>query len=279
MTSPTYSVRPKQQAPRSGNPQPTQEPASRLSDEESEGPAGKGSLLTPPTTRKHPVASTGPSGPCRTVVRKYHLSGTTVRSWTGSAQTRNQEATPGATGTDPDPGSHPPVEGERPPTQGPGRPPPTPVWEALDTTPASQPARQQGLQSASPSTARHQAQEGLTPTQDQRPEAQDQLPAEQLKDISDVIDSLKQRPAVVGASHLMYAYRIKAGRNITENFHSDEDHGVGLELLRHMQDNELTNWVYIATRDCSATFKHIGTKRFDHVISLCRNASDNITTE
>ena len=100
-----------------------------------------------------------------------------------------------------------------------------------------------------------------------------------LRDISDVIDSLKQRPAVVGASHLMYAYRIKAGRNVTENFHSDEDHGVGLELLRHMQDNELINWVYIATRDCSATFKHIGTKRFDHVISLCRNASENITTE
>ena len=69
----------------------------------------------PPTTMKHPAASTGP---CRTAVRKHHLSITTARSGTGSAQTRSQEATPGTTGTDPEPHSHPPAEGESPPTQG-----------------------------------------------------------------------------------------------------------------------------------------------------------------
>ena len=72
------------------------------------------------------------------------------------AQSRSQKATPGATGTDSAPGPHPLVEGERPLTQGPGWPPPTPEWEALDTTPALQPARQQGLQSASPSSVTHQ---------------------------------------------------------------------------------------------------------------------------
>jgi hypothetical protein len=99
-----------------------------------------------------------------------------------------------------------------------------------------------------------------------------------LNDISDVIDSLKQRPAVAGASHLMYAYRFKTGRTLIENFHSDEDHGVGLELLKHMQCNKIINCVFVATRDCSQGFRHIGTKRFDHVISLCAKANESLTS-
>ena len=48
-------------------------------------------------------------------------------------------------GTDREPSSHPPPEGERPPTQGPGRTQTSPEWEALGTTPASRTAPQQGL--------------------------------------------------------------------------------------------------------------------------------------
>ena len=100
--------------------------------------------------------------------------------------------------------------------------------------------------------------------------------ASSLNDISDVIDSLKHRPAVASASHLIYAYIFKTGHKLIENFHSDEDHG--LELLKHMQCNKIINCVFVATRDCSQGFRHIGTKRFDHVISLCAKANESLTS-
>ena len=81
-TSRANFVRPQQQAPRSGNPQMIHEPSSRLSDEESEAPAGKGSPSTPPTTGTYPVASTGSSGPYRMAAWKHHPSVKKARSGT-----------------------------------------------------------------------------------------------------------------------------------------------------------------------------------------------------
>ena len=56
------------------------------------GPAGKGSPWTPPTTTKHPAASTGSSGPCRTAVWQHPLTVTTASYGTESAQTRSHES-------------------------------------------------------------------------------------------------------------------------------------------------------------------------------------------
>ena len=84
---------------------------------------------------------------------------------------------------------------------------------------------------------------------------------------------------LVPANHLIYAYRIPApGSNkINQNFDSDGDHGVGLELLKKMQNSNIINCIWFATRTCKPGYQHIGTKRFDHVKNLCEQASKRLT--
>ncbi len=75
---------------------------------------------------------------------------------------------------------------------------------------------------------------------------------------------------VSSATHLVYAYRFTStGDGVVENFHSDHDHGVGLQLLRAMRNRPITDTIFVATRDCGPTFRHIGNKRFENVISTC----------
>ena len=67
------------------------------------------------------------------------------------------------------------------------------------------------------------------------------------------------------STHPIYAFRIKTGKGILENFDSDGDHGVGFELLKSMMENKLTNTVCLATRICNPGFQHIGKRRFIHI--------------
>ena len=79
------------------------------------------------------------------------------------------------------------------------------------------------------------------------------------------------------ANHRIYAYRINQGRTIVENFDSDGDHGIGLELLRKMQEGSVSNKIWITTRKCHSDFSHIGNKRFDHAKAVCAEASAALT--
>ena len=99
-------------------------------------------------------------------------------------------------------------------------------------------------------------------------------PVSSLRDVRRVVDKLLQSPSAAQCSHFMYAYRISTDQVTIENYHSDCDHGVGLELLKTMKDKDITNTVFIATRACQANFKHIGSKRFEHASATCMQAHD-----
>jgi len=63
--------------------------------------------------------------------------------------------------------------------------------------------------------------------------------ATNLHEVRDVIDTLLQRSEVASATHLMYAYRFHdQSQNLVENFASDDDHGLGLEILKTMRTKD-----------------------------------------
>jgi hypothetical protein len=92
-----------------------------------------------------------------------------------------------------------------------------------------------------------------------------------LDDVSQTLDMLMRRHEVASASHVIFAYRILDGvsGDITENFESDGDHGVGLRLLKEMQQEDIVNKLFVATRICNPGYTHIGQRRFDHVKEVC----------
>jgi hypothetical protein len=95
---------------------------------------------------------------------------------------------------------------------------------------------------------------------------------ESLLDVRHVIDALLRDPQVAAAKHLIYAYRIETADGTMENFDSDNDFGVGLELLKAMKDAHIKNTLFVAARTCKPDYSHIGKKRFDHVRTLCMSA-------
>ena len=100
-----------------------------------------------------------------------------------------------------------------------------------------------------------------------------------LRDISIARQQLLLRDGVATANHIITAFRIDDGNSIQENFFSDRDYGVGLELLKNMKENDNVNIVLFATRKCPPGFKHIGNKRFDHVKQVCSQALERLTSE
>lgn len=98
-----------------------------------------------------------------------------------------------------------------------------------------------------------------------------------LEQVRAVRDQLIRRPEVAASSDVMYAFRIRGTRGIVQNFDSEFDYGVGLNLLRWMQREDLVNVVCVATRTCSPGYKHIGDKRFQIVSQLCGEAMKALT--
>ena len=89
-----------------------------------------------------------------------------------------------------------------------------------------------------------------------------------MQDVSDVMELVKSEPGMASASHLMYAYMMGP----KQNFDSDGDHGVGLHLLRHMQDQKMNNIICIVARDCASECLHIGKRRMQHAVTVCDKA-------
>ena len=99
-----------------------------------------------------------------------------------------------------------------------------------------------------------------------------------LDDISAALEQSIQLDGVASATHRIYAYRYKAtGGSIHENFDSDNDDGVGLELMKAMSDANVVNKLWVVTRYCKPDYGHIGKKRFDHAIAVCRDANSQLT--
>jgi hypothetical protein len=101
------------------------------------------------------------------------------------------------------------------------------------------------------------------------------------QDVSDVLDMANNNTTLAAANHLMYAFRIgdDDGNIKTENFHSDGDYGVGLNLLKHMQSQNIVNRMFIVARNCSPGFRHIGNRRMDHAIKVCEKAHSDMPTD
>ena len=101
------------------------------------------------------------------------------------------------------------------------------------------------------------------------------------QDVSDVLAMANSNPTLAAANHLMYAFRIgdDDGNIKTENFHSDGDYGVGLNLLKHMQSHNIFNKVFIVARNCTPGFRHIGNRRMDHAINVCEKAHSAMPTD
>jgi hypothetical protein len=59
---------------------------------------------------------------------------------------------------------------------------------------------------------------------------------------------------------------------INENFESNGDHGVRLQLLKAMETGAVLNTLFVATRHCKPGFAHIGMRRFAHVKDVCFSA-------
>jgi len=69
----------------------------------------------------------------------------------------------------------------------------------------------------------------------------------------------------------VYAYRV-GDQNIKQNFDSDGDYSVGLSLMEKMEEREVTNIIWILTRDCEPGHSEIGKRRMEHATGVCLNA-------
>ena len=67
------------------------------------------------------------------------------------------------------------------------------------------------------------------------------IKAKTLSDVTSGLQKVLTLPDASAASHLIYAYRVKVGQRMHENFQSDDDHGMGLDLLRMLRTRDDQN--------------------------------------
>lgn len=100
-------------------------------------------------------------------------------------------------------------------------------------------------------------------------------PASTAEEVKARINQILVMPSTAEASHFIYAYRLKGpGSSIKENFSSDNNHGMGLALLKHLQTKDLQDVMCVVTRDCQPGFRHLGKKRFE---LMCQTADEALS--
>ena len=78
-----------------------------------------------------------------------------------------------------------------------------------------------------------------------------------LKVVNDAMTQVLQMSGVASATHVIHVYRIRQqSHNLSENFNSDGDHGLGLTLLNLLRTHTMSNVLCITTRFCSPDFVH-----------------------
>ena len=101
-----------------------------------------------------------------------------------------------------------------------------------------------------------------------------------VNSLSDVTSGIQEvmmsMPDASTASHLIYAYRVKNGQSVSENFHSDDDHGMGLDLWRMLRDSDKRNVLCLVSREYAPGFQHLGRKRFEIQRPVGKEALDKL---
>lgn len=91
------------------------------------------------------------------------------------------------------------------------------------------------------------------------------MPAANLEQVKECLNMILQIQEVSAANHVIYAYRLSGINKIIENFCSDDDHGMGMELLKMLRSRDAIDTISIVTRSCDPGFMNIGKKRFTHM--------------
>ena len=99
---------------------------------------------------------------------------------------------------------------------------------------------------------------------------------ESKDDVPAVLANLLRDRAVAGATHNMFAYRIKGkDGKITEGSKDDGEHGSGYNLLKLLRDREMTNMMVIVTRWFGKA--HLGPQRFQIIRNCAENTLNSYT--
>lgn len=75
------------------------------------------------------------------------------------------------------------------------------------------------------------------------------IPTQSLQDVRNAYDRLLQLPDFATATHCMYAFQL----NGAENFHSDNDHGAGLNILRALKAKDAHNRCVFVSHNITGT--------------------------
>ena len=92
------------------------------------------------------------------------------------------------------------------------------------------------------------------------------------QDVSDVLEQVKSEPGLATAKHLIFAFIVGS----KQNFDSDGDFGVGLHLLRHMQDRKMDNVVCVVAHECAPIHTFLGKRRMQLAVSACEKAFNTL---
>ena len=96
--------------------------------------------------------------------------------------------------------------------------------------------------------------------------------------VHDTLTTAMSTPDIAKANHVMYAYRtVGPNGSVNENFSSDGDHGVGLEMLKALRTCNATNMIWLCTRVTGVGYRHIGPRRFRHAVTACKDAMRSLT--
>jgi len=68
----------------------------------------------------------------------------------------------------------------------------------------------------------------------------------------------------------------KNGQSVSEHFHSDDDHGMGLDLWRMLRDSDKRNVLCLVSREYAPGFQHLGRKRFEIQRPVGKEALDKL---
>jgi hypothetical protein len=89
-------------------------------------------------------------------------------------------------------------------------------------------------------------------------------------DIPAVMANVLQDRAVAGATHNIYAYRIRNGDKFIEGIKDDGEHGAGTHLLNLLREEKHENVIVVVTRWFGN--KHLGLRRFDCIKDSAESA-------
>ena len=93
-------------------------------------------------------------------------------------------------------------------------------------------------------------------------------------DVKPVLLKIFENKLVAGATHNIYAYRIKVGNRIKEGCCDDKEYGAGRQLLSMLQDKKAENAMIVTTRWFGG--KELGPDRYMYIKEVAAKAFDEL---